>query len=130
MADNKKEASKSSAPPGIDPKAVHVGGESLIDRIVPHIKKIAVMVIVVAVVVSGILVFRWRGEAKKQASTEKLLDTMEVARREVGPEPAPSPLPGKTPPKTPEARFATDKDRADAVLASLNANGANAPASF
>ena len=102
MAD-KNDSSKAASVPGVTPKAVHVGGESLVDRIVPHIKKILVMVIVVAVVISGILVVRWRGEVKKEKSTNLLVQVLETARRPVGPE-TPE-LPGVTPPKAKEPKL-------------------------
>ncbi len=127
MAD-KNDSSKAASVPGVTPKAVHVGGESLVDRIVPHIKKILVMVIVVAVVISGILVVRWRGEVKKEKSTNLLVQVLDTARRPVGPEtPA---IPGITPPKAKEPKFATQKDRAEAVLATLATSGADALASY
>lgn len=122
--DDKKDTAKAAEPP----KAVRIGGESLVDRIVPHIKKIAVMVVLVAVIVSGILVVRWRGEVKKEKATAKLLEVLEVARKEVGP--APTPLPGEPAPKDKADRFATEKDRAEAVLATISSSGAEPIASY
>lgn len=125
MADKKED----KPVPGIVPKAVKLGDESLMDRIVPHIKKILVMVILVAVAVSVILVIRWRGEVKKEHATGKLLDVMEVARRPVGPE-APV-LPGVTPPKKKaDPKFPTQKDRAEAVLAAMTTSGATTVSSY
>lgn len=113
--------------PGITPKAVKVGDESLMDRIVPHIKKILITVVLVAVAVSVILVIRWRGEVKKEQATGKLLDVLEVARTPVGP--VTPPVPGTTPPKD-EDKFATQKDRAEAVLAAMTKAGANTVSSY
>jgi tetratricopeptide (TPR) repeat protein len=115
--------------PGIVPKAVKLGDESLMDRIVPHIKKILVTVVLVAVAVSVILVIRWRGEVKKEHATAKLLDVLDVARREVGPE-APVLPDAKPPAKKPDPKFATQKDRAEAVLAALTSSGAAATSSY
>jgi tetratricopeptide (TPR) repeat protein len=129
MADKKDPPKAASTP--LVPKAVHIGGESIADRIVPHIKKIAVMVVLVAVAVSVILVIRWRGEVGKERSTAKLLAAMEVARREVGPpEPEMPAIPGVTPPKKAEQKFPTQKDRAEAVLASLASSGADPVSSY
>ncbi len=115
--------------PGIVPKTVKIGDESLMDRIVPHIKKILVTVILVAVAVSVILVIRWRGEVKKENSTGKLLDVLEVARRPVGP--ADPVLPGVTPPtKKAEDKFPTQKARAEAVLAAMTTSGATTVSSY
>ena len=126
MADKKD--SPKSAPAGVNPAPVKIGGESLVDRIVPHIKKILIMVVVVAVVVSGILVFRWRGEVKKEKATAKLIDVMEIARKPVV---APPPAdPTKPPPKPDPDTFTDAKTKADAVLASLESSGATTLASF
>lgn len=114
--------------PGITPKAVKLGDESLMDRIVPHIKKILVTVVLVAVAVSVILVIRWRGEVKKEQATAKLLEVLDVARRPVGPE---TPLPPGAPPsKKKEEKFATQKDRAEAVLAELTKAGVSPLSSY
>lgn len=125
MADKKED----KPVPGITPKAVKLGDESLMDRIVPHIKKILITVVLVAVAVSVILVIRWRGEVKKENATGKLLDVLEVARRQVGPE-APV-VPGVTPPaKKPDPKFATQKDRAEAILAAMTTSGATTVSSY
>jgi hypothetical protein len=125
MADKKED----KPVPGITPKAVKLGDEGLMDRIVPHIKKILVTVILVAVAISVILVIRWRGEVKKEKATAKLLDVLEVARRQVGPE---TPvLPGVTPPaKKPDPKFATQKERAEAVLAAMTTSDATTVSSY
>jgi len=124
MADKKED----KPVPGITPKTVKLGDESLMDRIVPHIKKILVMVVLVAVAVSVILVIRWRGEVKKEGATGKLLGVLEVARRPVGP-PTPD-VPGVPPPKTKVEKFATQKDRAEAILAAMTANDATSVSSY
>ncbi len=38
--------------PAEPPKPVHIGGESIADRILPHLKKIVIGVIVLAVILS------------------------------------------------------------------------------
>lgn len=124
MADKKED----KPVPGITPKTMKLGDETLIERIVPHIKKILVTVILVAVAVSVILVIRWRGEVKKEKATAKLLDVLQIARRQVGPE---TPVvPGVTPPKTEEPKFATEKDRAEAVLVAMTTSGATTVSSY
>ncbi len=110
--------------PAAPPKAVHIGGESLADRLIPHIKKILVTFVAVAVVVSVILVIRWRKEAGHEARTEKLAQAMVVARRPVGPEQITTFPP---PPPSKEARFASLKERADATLDALVKSGTAAP---
>jgi predicted negative regulator of RcsB-dependent stress response len=112
--------SDDASQPAEPPKPVHIGGESIADRILPHIKKILVMFIVVAVVISAILVVRWRKQVRQEVATEQLAEVLAVARRPVGPEETViPPAPAAT-----EPRFATPKERADAVLATLTTSGA------
>lgn len=125
MADQESKDRKTAAEP---PKPVHIGGESLVDRIVPHIKKILIMVVLGAVVVSVFLVVRWRKEVQKEGETDKLAEVLDVARRPVGP--AQPEIPGLPAPKTPAPRFATEKERADAVLDAMVKAGAKADASY
>lgn len=110
---------ESALPPG-SPQPVHVGGETLADRILPHIKKILVTFVLVAVVISIFLVFRWRKQATQERETAKLAQVLSVARTPVGPDmPA---IPGITPPKQGE-QFKTAKERADAVLDAMAKQG-------
>jgi len=127
MADKKDKPA--TAAPGVNPKAVKIGGESLVDRIVPHIKKILVMVVVLAVVISAILVVRWRGEVKREKATSKMLEVLDVARRGVGEVPPELPNAPKKPKDEPKP-FPTDKDRAEAVLAQIQQTGADPVGSF
>ena len=126
MADKKD--SPKAAPAGVNPAPVKIGGESLADRIVPHIKKILVMIVVVAVVVSVFLVIRWRGEVNKEKATAQLIEVMEVARKRVAP--PPTPVPGQPEPKPDPDSFTSAKARAEAVLASLDSADANPLSSF
>lgn len=115
-----------STPPGT-PTPVHIGGESIADRLLPHIKKILVGFIVVAVVITVILAIRWRKQAGQEAETARLAQVLDVARRPVG---ATMPnLPGMTPPAD-EPRFATRKERADAVLDAIAKQGVDGPGAF
>ena len=126
MADKKD--SPTAAPAGVNPAPVKIGGESLADRIVPHIKKILIMIVVVAVVISVILVIRWRGEVGREKATAKLIEVMEIARKRVVP--PPTPVPGQPEPKADPDTFKDAKTRAEAVLAALESEGAKALPSF
>lgn len=91
------------------PTPVHIGGESLIDRLLPHVKKIIVGTIVLAVVLTVVFAARWFSDRKQIEATEQLDHTLEIARQ---------PIRGtdeKPDPKKPS--FASDKERATAVLA-------------
>jgi len=113
--------------PAGSPKPVHIGGESLADRILPHIKKILVMFVLAAVVISAFLVIRWRKEVAKEKETLKLASVLSIARRPVGPE-MPS-MPGMTPPVTGPS-FATAKERAEAVLAEMAKQGTQGSSAY
>ena len=110
------EAAKSGAKaPAKGPTPVHIGGESIIDRLLPHIKKIAIGAGVVAVVLGGIFGFRWWRDRARGKTTSQLTRALDVAAREVEkPDPNAKPDPDKKP------TFATYQDRANAVVAELN----------
>ncbi len=60
--------------------AVHVGGESIADRLLPHIKKIGVAMLGVALVVSAVFMYRWydrRQSAKATVRTVRALDLID-----------------------------------------------------
>src|SRR5215212_9066675 len=94
------------------PKPVYIGGESLADRVLPHLKKIVVSIIVIAVVLSGFFGVRaWR-QSKQSNATEKVAKVMSLAQRKIAPPPMPGAPP--TPPST--DTFADPKTRAAALL--------------
>ncbi len=101
------------------PKAVHVGGESFLDRIRPYIKQIVIGCLVVAVIASVIAIVHWFGERKQIAATEKLQRVLEVAQQ---------PIRGKDEkpdPKKPS--FADTKERGAAVLDAIAKQGTETP---
>lgn len=102
-----KAAGPKTATPA-EPKSVQVGGESFLDRLLPHMKKIVVSIIVIAVVLTGVFGYRSYQEGKKEKATDKVVEVMDVAERPVRP-------PGMAAdPK--EKSFADSKERANAVL--------------
>jgi tetratricopeptide (TPR) repeat protein len=113
--------SKPTASPAEPPKPVHIGGESFVDRVLPHIKKIIVSIIVLAVILCVIFAVRWFRERKQIDATEKLDKVLEVAQRPIlGKDEKPDPKkPG----------FATAKDRAAAVLDAIAKQGTDAAGS-
>jgi predicted negative regulator of RcsB-dependent stress response len=103
------------------PKPVHIGGESLADRILPHLKKIIVSVIVLAVILSIFFGIRaWR-QSKQSDETEKVAKVMQLAQRKI----APPPMPGGPPPD-PDS-FPDTKARAAAILDEAAKQGAELP---
>jgi predicted negative regulator of RcsB-dependent stress response len=103
------------------PKPVHIGGESLADRILPHLKKIIVSVIVIAVILSIFFGIRAWKQSKQSDETEKVAKVMQLAQRKI----APPPIPG-APPPDPDS-FADAKARAAAILDEAAKRGAEMP---
>jgi tetratricopeptide (TPR) repeat protein len=101
-------ADKDVSKPAEPPKPVQIGGESLLDRILPHIKKVIIGVVVIAVVISGFLGLRACQEGKKERETKRLATVMEIAKQPVASPGAPAD------PKNPG--FADEKTRAQRVL--------------
>lgn len=104
------------------PKAVHIGGESLADRILPHIKKIIVSIIVIAVILSGVFGYRAYKSSKQSDATEKIAKVLSLGQRKVK-------TPG-APDDTNNPAFADTKARATALLAEAASQGADLPHSY
>jgi hypothetical protein len=101
-------ADKDPPKPHTPPKPVQIGGESILDRLLPHLKKIIIGVIVLAVVASVIFGVRYFNQRKDAVDTDKLAAVLEVGHQPVA-------VPGMPPdPKNPT--FATEKERAEKLL--------------
>jgi tetratricopeptide (TPR) repeat protein len=108
MADKADKSDKPTAQAAEPPKPVHIGGESFVDRILPHLKKIVIAAVIIAVVLSVVVVIRWFGERKEKAATEQLDDILEIARQ---------PIRGKDEPEDPKRpTHASAKARAETLL--------------
>lgn len=113
-----KPTEKAAARPAEPPKPVHIGGESFVDRILPHIKKIVIGILIGAAVLVVIFTIRWFQERGEIGATEKVERVLDVAQR-------PLREPGATAdPKKPS--FADTKERAAAVLDALAKQGTDA----
>ncbi|MEO7730261.1 MAG: hypothetical protein ABIY55_04765 [Kofleriaceae bacterium] len=98
---------------------MHIGGESLLDRLLPHLKQIVVGFIVVAAIGGGIAAVSWFRHRKEISNTEKLDKVLQVALL---------PVRGadeKADPKVPS--FASTKERGAAVLDAAVKQGAEVP---
>jgi tetratricopeptide (TPR) repeat protein len=114
--DDKKDIDDAGQP-GFDPKPVQLGGESIVDRLMPYRKKILIAVLLGFAVWGAIAVVFYIRNNKRAKNTTKLAQVLEVAQRDVRPageEPDPTAAPG----------FATSAERAEAVLAELAKTGA------
>lgn len=108
------------AAPGVNPTPVYIGGESLADKIVPHIKKILVVIGVVAVVMTIFFTYRWWQHRKAEAATASLVVALDHAGWEIeapstDPTTDPAPDPEAEPPRT----YPTHQARAEAALGKL-----------
>jgi len=118
MAD--KDATKAGKPAAAaePPKPVHIGGESFLDRIRPHIKQILVGLVVLAVISGVVVGIGWLRERKQIAATAGLDRVLNLADQ---------PIRGKDDkpdPKKPS--FASAKERADKVLEAMTREGTDA----
>jgi tetratricopeptide (TPR) repeat protein len=93
-------------------KPVHIGGESFIDRIAPHLKQIMIALGVIVFVFTVIFTIRWIGERGRAKETAKLAEAVAVANRPV--------LAAGAEAEAGEQTFATSKERATKVLEALN----------
>jgi predicted negative regulator of RcsB-dependent stress response len=92
------------------PKSVNVGGESFVDRVLPHMKKIVVTILVITVVLTGVFGYRSYQETKKEKATDKVVEALDVAERPI----RPAGLPAD--PKNKDKSFGDAKERANNVL--------------
>jgi hypothetical protein len=119
--DDKKKSSDVGKP-GFDPKPVTLGGESIVDRLMPYRYKIGIAVGLALVVWGVIAVVFWVRNSKREKNTSKIVAVVDVAQREVR-------APGAEPvdpnaPKPTEPTYTSNKERADAVLDTIVKSGA------
>src|SRR4029079_5976934 len=86
-----------------------------IDRILPHLKKIVIGMLVVAAILSVIFAVRWFRDRKQVAATEKVESILQVAQEPIGGKNE------KPDPKKPS--FGNSKERAQAVLDAIAKQG-------
>jgi len=117
VADKDEKNKDSEGEDRFDPKPVQVGGESIVDRLMPHRKKILVIILLGFAVYGAIAIvihFRDKGRERK---TDELAAVLDVAQRKVRPA-------GK--PADPTARDVTygdPKERANAILGEVAKQG-------
>lgn len=98
--------------PAVTP--VHIGGDSILDRLLPHIKKIAAAAVALVVVIVAVFSYRWYQHAKQEKATTKLVKGLELGDRPVVAEPKPD---DDTP------SYKTYAERAEAAAAGVAAAG-------
>ncbi len=127
-------ADKEASTPAEPPKPVHIGGESILDRLLPHIKKILIGVVVLAVVLSVIFAIMWRKDVARQKTTQKLANVLQVARKPVQPAPPAPTTPDPATPKPAEPAtpkpadgYQSNAERATTVLDAMTKQGVDPP---
>ena len=100
----------------MNPKPVHIGGESILDRILPHMKKILVAIAVTTVVLTVIFTRKWWVERGQAKDTLKIAAVMESGDK---------PIRAKGDTEDPKhPTFADHAARASEMLATATTNGA------
>jgi hypothetical protein len=108
-------AEKDVSKPVEPPKPVHIGGETLLDRLLPHMKQIIIAIVVISAVLVVIFTIRWIKERGQIGATRKLDQVLEVARE---------PLRGKDEKPDPQKpSFGDSKERGGAVLGEIAKQG-------
>lgn len=64
---------------------VHIGGDSIADRLLPHIKKIGVALLAIILVITVVFTYRWYKRSQEEQSTARLVKAIELAERPVLP---------------------------------------------
>jgi hypothetical protein len=121
---NKTPPAGPSAKPGFDPKPVQLGGESLIDRLIPYMKQIVIGILIIAAVLTAIFLVKYFKERGRQKETAKLVRVLEISQQEVRPAGMPADDKAKEP------THASNKERALATLAALEKQGAKATGTY
>ena len=125
--DDKKQtgdSKKDPAKPGFDPKPVQLGGESLLERLLPYMKQIVYVLVGISIIIAIVFTVRYFKEKGREKGTTKLVKVLEIADREVKDPSEPAD------PKAKEPTFASQKERAEAVIAALSKEGATATVSY
>src|SRR3954471_20878832 len=110
-------AEKDASKPAEPPKPVHIGGETLVDRLLPHMKQIIIAIAVVSVVLVVIFTIKWLKERGQIGETRKLDQILEVAREPIRSKDE------KPDPQKPS--FGDAKERGGAVLSEIAKQGTN-----
>ena len=119
VAEKDKKTSKdapAAANKRLEVKAVQVGGDSIVDRLLPHLKKIIIGTVAIAVVLSVVFFVIWLKDRKQEKRTTKVAAVLDIAERPIRPPGQPAD------PKQPPS-FADAKERATAILDTIAKQG-------
>lgn len=103
------------ATPRFQPKAVNVGGESIVDRVLPHLKKVMVVIGVVSLILLVVFGRRWWLERGMTKSTDQVAAVLAAGDH---------PIRAKGDTADPKVvSFADPAERANAVLTAIAQQG-------
>src|SRR5689334_18344746 len=113
--DEDKPSPKKAA--AVNPAPVYVGGDSLADRLMPHVKKIAIAIAAVGIVLTAYFTWRWMQTKKAQSNTTPVLTAVNDQAKEVeAPDEATDTGDAGVPA---DDTYATRQERAEAVVTDL-----------
>jgi hypothetical protein len=120
VADNDTKKAPKEGEERFDPKPVRVGGESIVDRLLPHKTKIIVMILVGFAIWGTIAIVMWVRDRKETKETTRLAAVLDIAGKPVhAPPAAGSGSAAPAPAPVDDDSFPDDKSRALAVLSAL-----------
>lgn len=102
------------------PKPVQIGGESLVDRLLPHVKKIMYGFGAIALIVTLVFGYRACKHSRQAKSTGRVAEVLRAGAKPFADSKQPA-----DPIKNPG--FTSAKERAEAMLAAAEANGSALP---
>lgn len=108
MARKDDDAPDPSLGPTVTP--VHIGGDSIVDRLLPHVKKIAAAAVALIVIIAAFYSWRWYQHSKEEKATTALVKGLELGDRAIVAEPKPEDT---------EPSYQTYAERAEATVAAL-----------
>lgn len=99
---------------GLQVTPVNIGGDSIADRLLPHLKKIIVGGLSLAVILTGFFTWRWYQRGQEAKTTARLVKALELHERDVTGD-APSLDPDELPPADPPYADHAARDQATAA---------------
>ena len=119
MADKDDKKAPSEGEARFDPKPVQVGGDSIVDRLLPHKKKIIGLILLGFAVWGVIAIVMYIKDKRETRATNQLAKVLDVADKPVHAPPAATGSGSAAAPPPATDSFPDDKTRALAVLSAL-----------
>ncbi|HVV86599.1 MAG TPA: tetratricopeptide repeat protein [Kofleriaceae bacterium] len=118
MARDKNKSEEHDPTLGPAVAAVHVGGESLVDRLLPHAKKIGLTLLGAALLVTAVVGWRVIRRHKEERATKKVVAALDLVDRPVRYDDGLS-----MPPMPDEETFASEAEKTQAVADAMKQTG-------